>query len=639
MILRSKTQIRHLLLLFLVLSGSVATAQDVSSWSPVPPADLSKLKPSDFGDDELDLPYYLAHFHRLANGVVESGENRGFINVAVWRNLQDNKPYNARIMENILSLAFFYSTKRPWNQYYATPAVRMRLEAALDFWCRIQNSDGRFSEYGPQKWNLPATAFATKFMGETLRLLHNGPPVDEKLLAKVVKANRAAIRVVLTDPALLAHGKNFTNQYTNVFAGGLAFLALYPNAQLNALLRRRIRETSRVFQSPVGYFYEARGPDWGYNLGTHHSNLLMAWHYTRGTPLGKLFAYEERRFVEWLAYNALREPDGSAFILNRAIETRQRRPLLDMREQNRSQVDQGQRLISSDVVLARAFAPTLEEVRRDLVRQRSALELTWQRRSELPVGEFRAFSPYAFLHRSHVRWYPTESQRKTALRLLPYERRQFTHQRMDDRERLVFTFVRRPSYYAIFNSGPQLTAQQRYGLGVLWQPEMGAVLQSQTGTNNAAWGTVLGDNQGVFEAATLSAEFIHDGRLLSPLPGNRDLPRGMLTVKYGFTDQGDKTLTFAQDQITVDVQHSGRLREQIPLLVGKDDKLTIGIGKVTLARGGNVFSIIFDPKVSAESIETELRAGPRRVVVLNLRAMNSLLYELKFSLSEGGPKA
>ena len=106
--------------------GSTAFAQTTSLWPKVPPADFSKLKPSDFADDELDLPYYLAHFHRLANSVVEEGDNRGFINISVWRNPQDNKPYNARVMENILSLAFFYSTKRPWNQYYGSPAVRLR---------------------------------------------------------------------------------------------------------------------------------------------------------------------------------------------------------------------------------------------------------------------------------------------------------------------------------------------------------------------------------------------------------------------------------------------------------------------------------------------------------------------------------
>ena len=112
-------------------------------------------------------------------------------------------------MENILSLAFFYSTKRPWNQYYASPAVRLRLEAALDFWCRMQHSDGRFSEYSPQRWNLPATAFATKFIGEALALLHGGPPIDAKLYERVVKANRRAIRIVMTDPALLQRSAMF----------------------------------------------------------------------------------------------------------------------------------------------------------------------------------------------------------------------------------------------------------------------------------------------------------------------------------------------------------------------------------------------------------------------------------------------
>ncbi len=46
---------------------------------------------------------------------------KGFINISVWRAPVDNKPYNARIMENILSLAYFYCTNRPWNVYYAPP--------------------------------------------------------------------------------------------------------------------------------------------------------------------------------------------------------------------------------------------------------------------------------------------------------------------------------------------------------------------------------------------------------------------------------------------------------------------------------------------------------------------------------------
>ena len=97
-----------LVAILIVLPASVAHAQMASSsWPQVPPVDWSKLKPEDFSDDELDLPYYLGNFHKLANSVVETGENRGFMDLSVWRSPQDNKPYNARIMENILSLAFF----------------------------------------------------------------------------------------------------------------------------------------------------------------------------------------------------------------------------------------------------------------------------------------------------------------------------------------------------------------------------------------------------------------------------------------------------------------------------------------------------------------------------------------------------
>ena len=72
--------------------------------NPAPVADFS---PADFADGELDLPYYLSHFHRVANAVEMDGPDRGFINISVWRRPKDNKPHNARIMENILALAFF----------------------------------------------------------------------------------------------------------------------------------------------------------------------------------------------------------------------------------------------------------------------------------------------------------------------------------------------------------------------------------------------------------------------------------------------------------------------------------------------------------------------------------------------------
>ena len=79
-------------------------------------------------------------------------------------------------MGNCLSLAVFYTCERSWNPYRGSGALQERLKAALDFWTRIQQEDGRFSEYGDGGLNLAPTAFATKLIRETLVVVANGPP-------------------------------------------------------------------------------------------------------------------------------------------------------------------------------------------------------------------------------------------------------------------------------------------------------------------------------------------------------------------------------------------------------------------------------------------------------------------------------
>src|ERR1700679_3568147 len=145
-----------------------------SSDMTVPPLDATKIRPSDFADADLDMPFALVHFARVANSVLLDGPDRGFISLSVWRGgggTAQNRPYNARIMESILTLVWFYTARHQWNPYRGHPALRARLELALDFWCRIQSSDGQFSEHGPQQGNLAATSFAVKFMSKSLRLL------------------------------------------------------------------------------------------------------------------------------------------------------------------------------------------------------------------------------------------------------------------------------------------------------------------------------------------------------------------------------------------------------------------------------------------------------------------------------------
>jgi hypothetical protein len=592
----------------------------------VAPADLSRLSPSDFRDDELDLPYYLAHFHRLANSVALSGERRGFIDLAVWRNPVDNRPHNARIMENILALAFFYATDRPWNPYRGDSAVRARLEAALDFWVRSQSEDGRFSEYAPQRWSLAPTAFATKFMGETLRLLSAGPAIDQELHRRVIAADRRAIMAVLTRTDLYEHGRRFSNQFSNVWAGALAYLALYPDAEIERELRARLAATASEHQSPVGYFYEADGPDWGYNLGTHHSNLHMAWHYARGTDLSNHFIEPTRRWYEWLAYNAVPEPNESGLTLNRSVETRQRRSVVAEAGQQEATGTP----LAEHVETARILGPTREELARRRALHRAELQRQWPRVDSLTVGSFRAFSPYAFLHRAHVRWHPTEGQRHAAIAGLRHQvETRFTHQRTDARKTVVFSYVRRPTYYAAFTAGQTSTAQQRYGLGLLWIPQAGSVLQSQTGGLGTAWGTRPADTTLVYEATGFRTAFGVRDSIVALVPGNRDLPRGDYRVEYGLGDKGRKTVVFREHGVHVAVEHAGAFVEQFPLLMLPSDVLKAPPGLVELRRDATRVVLRWTPATNAKVEWTEERSGERRVVSVAIPAAGALTYDLE----------
>jgi hypothetical protein len=81
----------------------------------------------------------------------------------------------------------------------------------------------------------------------------------------------------------------------------LAFFEIHPDEELETLMRKRLADSLLYHQSPVGYWYEARGCDWPYTLRTHHGNLWMAWHFARGTDLEEPFVTGETRWAAWVA--------------------------------------------------------------------------------------------------------------------------------------------------------------------------------------------------------------------------------------------------------------------------------------------------------------------------------------------------
>lgn len=621
---KSVCMLRFASFIAMLLIASFTTRPVQAQWPEVPDVDLSKFKPADFSDEELDIPFYLKHFHTFANSVVETGPDKGFINIHVWRGANDNKPYNARIMENILSLAWFYCTNRPWNIYYNSPAVRPRLEAALSFWCRSQNTDGRFSEYGPKQWNLPATAFSTKFMGETLRLLKTGPAIDADILKSTIETDRKAIMAVLTMEDLYKHGKDYSNQYTNVWAGALAYLSLYPDAEISKLLPERIKQSATDFQSPAGFFYEAGGTDFGYNFNTHHSNLWMAYNYSRNTPLAKNFIEEEKRYYDWISYNAVPEKGSIYFTINRPIE---------MRQKATTTVSYFTASPLGEAVPGiRAFNMNTEEKERSIADARKNLEQNWPNVQPLAKGEFSSFSPYTFLHRKHYQWYPSPKQKEAAIKELPYiKSNRFIHQKKDSRNPTVFTFVRQPGYYACFNSGPQLKPQQRYGIGLLWHPKAGSFLQSQTDTEEAAWGTKPQGGK-LFEADTLEALFTINGKTVTPAPGSHDLQSGTLTVNYLLGTTGKKSIIFKEKAIEVSIQHAGPFTEYLPLLLAQTDSIEIvSPGKAILKKQDGTIIILFDEAAKASLKEMNNKVGKQQVTTLIIEGSDKLTYSFNMN--------
>jgi hypothetical protein len=92
--------------LILLLFSLFSCSSDPSGELPkVRDIDLAETDPALFSEEEWYLPYYLQHFADVANSVVDTGANRGYFALSVWRGARNHHTYNARIMEGILSLA------------------------------------------------------------------------------------------------------------------------------------------------------------------------------------------------------------------------------------------------------------------------------------------------------------------------------------------------------------------------------------------------------------------------------------------------------------------------------------------------------------------------------------------------------
>jgi hypothetical protein len=282
------------------------------------------------------------------------------------------------------------------------------------------------------------------------------------------------------------------------------------------------------------------------------------------------------------------------------------------------------------VELARAFVPNRDQARSAFKQTRAALEKDWPNVPGMREGDFRGFTPYAFLHRSLYHWLPTPKQQAAARAQLPYLRDgRYAHLRADDRHANIYLFVRRPNYYAAFNAGEELSDQQRFGLGLLWSPDAGALVQAQSASNDEVWGTKAAGHEAPYEAASFKAkiELGKDG--VQPKPGRTDLGAGDLLVSYPLGETGHKTIRFDDDRIRVETDLPGTFTESVPLLTREPDQLRVEAQRVVLERNGRVsLTIELAPGATAELSKGRNSVGPYQVTTVKIASRDKLSYSM-----------
>lgn len=631
------------------VSGMIVPSA-LGQWTAVPPVNFSTLQLSQFTDHELEVPYFLNHFAQVANAVVETGTDRGFLNIKVNREPVDNQPYNARIMENQLSLAYFYTANRPWNPYRGSVPVKVRLEAMLDRWTRIQNQpgsadgnfDGLFTEYSASNWGLAATGFGVRAAAEAIDLIiDSGLPFDAVILEASRVSLRRALMAVFTRADMRNAARQYSNQFNGAYHAALIYLENWPDAALDAAFVAAVADSSAQDRSPAGYWYEMSGPDFGYS-GVHDENLRIALPRLRNR--GDLFPTttgDDADWNHWLAANHVPQPGLTTrtFLTNAGVNTRTSDSLRTPEA----------RPISEFVDESRIFADTNAEYLSYLVSRRAQVKSQFGNWGALAVPNAFSYMP-GFVHDAVTNlngWNPTSGQRASAHAKLACLSATSFNRLLRDPRPVNYLYGKRPQYYAAVTTGNIVSnTQQVYGLGLLWNPIFGVALQAVANTgfsDNLLFGTKRSGMTGTYEISNIPATITAGGAAVSLVNGENTLANGDLAATYTLaqsgTTYGQKSITLGAARVDVSVTHSGAFTERLPLAHASDAVLTTTATRVTLTRpnGSSCVLEVTSPGAtfSVGSTSSLTSGVSRRPVTIS--ANGSLVYHITLKDADSSP--
>ncbi len=158
----------------------------------------------------------------------------------------------ARRQEAVLTLALLYNKKN--TPYYQNKSLLAWINAALNFWTKIQNKNGSFNEWYPNENSFVATAFSSYAVSETLLLLEDKIKNKKKIINSLEKSARFLYNV--TEEKVLNQSSGAALALYNTYL--LTKKEKYKRAakqKINFLLKNQTKE---------GWFNEYGGPDIGY---------------------------------------------------------------------------------------------------------------------------------------------------------------------------------------------------------------------------------------------------------------------------------------------------------------------------------------------------------------------------------------
>ena len=556
---------------------------------------VSSIDKTQWKPDEYDLLFPFVNFARMANAVVtEPGPRQGWFAEPLWRH-HSYAPFNARVMENYYSLAFFLGYKAPWNIYYRDSGVLSRLGMALRYTFRLMGKDGAIPEIDAVPSSLMCAdrmVASGGFGAEALSgvLVAAGDLLPSDLRRELVEHTRRAVTLVLGSKASLDHAAVVTNQYLGALVAGLRLARQSRDRTLQRLVERGTDLLLGDFISPAGYLYEADGADtFGYFLHTTLYRLIALYQVRPDPRILEVL----RRSCDWMGRWLLLEPDARTLILSTAHMTRcavdYRRPsgwtwegigplLRDpLTARGRSARFSGLKPNGADarrvMKLFLVSAAEEKERRRRWVTEQdpvSACRAELAQRGYAPPFSFNRFKAY----------HPGGNELAEARSLLPCRNPKVRVETLNDPRGHQYVFARRDRYYMGFAFAGHETRLARNGPSFLWTPDAGTLVMSEN-QSGACWETSGAEGSGETGSMPGLADVREEGDEVG------------ITIRYERWGL-KKVYVLRPDSVLVGLYGTGGVRddkvyvERIPFLLRQGDVVDVGYGRWQVPVGGKL---------------------------------------------------